>query len=118
MKRHFRGLLLASTSFIAAGPGLAANAPAPPVIADGIAGVVASARGPEAGVWVIAETRDLPTRITRGMDGRVDDPSKGWKGKGIFATYASQPVWHQEGGEDGSGPQIVKFQIRPNPLAF
>jgi len=55
---------------------------------------------------------------TRGMDGRVDDPSKGWKGKGIFATYASQPVWHQEGGEDGSGPQIVKFQIRPNPLAF
>src|SRR5262245_18377755 len=26
-----------------------------------IAGVVASAKGPEAGVWVIAETTDLPT---------------------------------------------------------
>src|SRR6516165_1388548 len=32
---------------------------------DDIAGVVASANGPEAGVWVIAETRDLPTRFAR-----------------------------------------------------
>ena len=32
---------------------------------DDIAGVVASANGPEAGVWVIAETRDLPARFTR-----------------------------------------------------
>jgi len=56
---------------------------------------------------------------TRGMDGRIDDPKAGWKGRGVFATYASQPVWHQEGGEDlVSGPQIVKFQVRPNPLAF
>ena len=56
---------------------------------------------------------------TRGMDGRIDDASKGWKGKGVFATYASQPVWHQEGGHDGtSGPQLVKFQVRPNPLAY
>jgi hypothetical protein len=55
---------------------------------------------------------------TRGMDGRIDDETKGWKGKGIFATYASQPVWHQEGGHDGtSGPQLVKFQMRPHPLA-
>ena len=30
--------------------------------ADDIGGVVASAKGPEAGVWVIAETTDLPTR--------------------------------------------------------
>jgi hypothetical protein len=36
----------------------------------------------------------------------------------VFATYASQPVWHQEGGDDGtSGPQLVKFQVRPDPLA-
>ena len=55
---------------------------------------------------------------TRGMDGRIDDPSKGWKGKGVFATYASGPVWHQEGGEEGSGPNLVKFQIRPDPLAY
>ena len=55
---------------------------------------------------------------TRGMDGRFEDKSKGWKGKGVFATYASQPVWHQEGGEDASGPQLVKFQVRPDPLAY
>lgn len=33
--------------------------------ADDIAGVVRSASGPEAGVWVIAETRDLPTRFAK-----------------------------------------------------
>ncbi len=32
---------------------------------DDIGGVVSSANGPEAGVWVIAETRDLPTRFAR-----------------------------------------------------
>ena len=32
---------------------------------DDIGGVVASAKGPEAGVWVIAETRELPTRFAR-----------------------------------------------------
>ena len=32
---------------------------------DDIAGVVASAAGPEAGVWVIAETADLGTRFVR-----------------------------------------------------
>ena len=32
---------------------------------DDIGGVVTSAKGPEAGVWVIAETTDLPTRFTR-----------------------------------------------------
>ena len=55
---------------------------------------------------------------TRGMDGRIDDAAAGWKGKGVYATYASQPVWHQEGGDDGlSGPTMVKFQLRPDPLA-
>jgi hypothetical protein len=33
--------------------------------ADDIGGVVTSAKGPEAGVWVIAETTDLPTRFAR-----------------------------------------------------
>ena len=30
-----------------------------------LGGVVTSAQGPEAGVWVIAETTDLPTKFTR-----------------------------------------------------
>ena len=32
---------------------------------DDIGGMVTSAKGPEAGVWVIAETNDLPTRFAR-----------------------------------------------------
>ncbi len=32
---------------------------------DDIGGVVASTKGPEAGVWVIAETTDLPTRFAK-----------------------------------------------------
>jgi hypothetical protein len=35
--------------------------------ADDIGGAVQSASGPEAGVWVIAETTDLPTRFTRSV---------------------------------------------------
>ena len=34
---------------------------------DDIGGVVTGAGGPEAGVWVIAETTDLPTRFTRSV---------------------------------------------------
>ena len=36
-----------------------------PIDADDIAGVVTSARGPEAGVWVIAETTDTPTALKK-----------------------------------------------------
>src|SRR4051812_18995051 len=32
---------------------------------DDIGGVVTGAKGPEAGVWVIAETKDLPTKFIR-----------------------------------------------------
>src|SRR5438067_6569019 len=32
---------------------------------DDIVGVVTGAKGPEAGVWVIAETNDLPTKYTK-----------------------------------------------------
>src|SRR5947209_20104144 len=34
---------------------------------DDIGGVVTGPNGPEAGVWVIAETRNLPTRFTRSV---------------------------------------------------
>src|SRR5260370_23417336 len=50
-------------------PGMAqAQAPAAVGIDnDDIGGVVRGSGGPEAGVWVIAETRDLPTRFTRSV---------------------------------------------------
>ncbi len=36
-----------------------------PIDADDIAGVVTGPKGPEAGVWVIAETTDLPTKLVK-----------------------------------------------------
>ena len=51
---------------MAAVAGTGAQEPAAiPLDADDIGGVVTSAQGPEAGVWVIAETRDLPTPFAR-----------------------------------------------------
>ena len=40
-------------------------APSPVTEGDDIVGVVTGAKGPEAGVWVIAETSDLPTKYTK-----------------------------------------------------
>jgi len=60
---------LASLGVIAgvllAGCGQEAATPSIEIDADDIAGVVRSADGPEAGVWVIAETSDLDTRFAR-----------------------------------------------------
>ena len=39
--------------------------PAVAIDNDDIGGVVTGPKGPEAGVWVIAETRDLPTRYAK-----------------------------------------------------
>src|SRR5881227_390962 len=47
---------------------LSAQQGTPPAVAidnDDIGGVVTGANGPEAGVWVIAETTDLPTRYAK-----------------------------------------------------
>src|SRR6478735_4956894 len=41
------------------------SAAAVPIDGDDIAGVVTGEKGPEAGVWVIAETLDLATRFVR-----------------------------------------------------
>jgi hypothetical protein len=58
--------VLAALLACAPGPVRAQQAAAPvPIDPDDIGGVVAGPNGPEAGVWVIAETRDLPTRFAR-----------------------------------------------------
>ncbi|HEY2185294.1 MAG TPA: carboxypeptidase-like regulatory domain-containing protein, partial [Xanthobacteraceae bacterium] len=49
----------------AASPPLRAQTQAVAVDDDDIGGVVTGANGPEAGVWVIAETTDLPTRYAK-----------------------------------------------------
>src|SRR5262245_34927140 len=53
---------------VLAGMPMASAQTAPPAIdADDIGGVVTGPNGPEAGVWVIAETKDLPTRFTKAV---------------------------------------------------
>ena len=52
----------------------------------------------------------------KGMDGRIDDPAAGWKGRGLWTTYGSRAPMHMEGGK-GTLPKVVKFQLRPDPLA-
>ena len=52
----------------------------------------------------------------KGLDGRVDDLAAGWKGKGLWSTYATRTPHHIEGGK-GTPSKVVHFQLRPNPLA-
>jgi hypothetical protein len=52
----------------------------------------------------------------KGMDGRIDDPKAGWKGKAIWTTYATRAPFHAEGGK-GNTSKVIKFQVRSNPLA-
>ena len=53
---------------------------------------------------------------TKWMDGRIDDPGAGWKGKGLWATVSTRAPFHMEGGK-GTTSKVVKFQLRPDPLA-
>ncbi len=52
----------------------------------------------------------------KGIDGRIDDPDAGWKGRGVWASSGTRATWHIEGGK-GAYPKITKFQLRPDPLA-
>jgi hypothetical protein len=53
---------------------------------------------------------------SRGLDGRIDNPNGGWKGRALYANYGTHFVWHIEGGK-GTRGKVVKFQLRPDPLA-
>jgi hypothetical protein len=64
MMRHFCLAAAAATATISLAP-LAIAQPAVLLDGDDIGGVVSGPNGPEAGVWVIAETTDLPTRFAR-----------------------------------------------------
>jgi hypothetical protein len=52
----------------------------------------------------------------KGLDGRIDDPKAGWKGRGLWTSSGDRVPWLQEGGK-GMMPMAVHFQIRPDPLA-
>jgi hypothetical protein len=51
------------------------------------------------------------------FDGRIDDPNGGWKGRGVWASSGNRTPFHGEGIGKGDVPKLVKFQLRPDPLA-
>ena len=54
--------------------------------------------------------------FAKNVDGRIDDPNAGWKGKALWSTYGTRTMFHLEGGKENR-PKAVKIQLRPNPLA-
>jgi hypothetical protein len=75
------------------------------------------------GLLALVDGRFLTFRVpypmgffAKGMDGRIDNPAGGWKGKGLYTTYATRAPFHAEGGK-GNTSKLVKFQVRPDPLA-
>jgi hypothetical protein len=67
--------------------------------------------------------------FSKSLDGRIDDPNAGWKGRGLWVTSGNRTPFHIEGidapfpGAPGqtqatlSSPLVVNFQLRPDPLA-
>jgi streptogramin lyase len=50
----------------------------------------------------------------RGLDGRIDDPEAGWKGRGLWVNYGGDPIMFTE--RTGMG-YLNHVQLRPHPLA-
>ncbi len=54
--------------------------------------------------------------FSKNVDGRIDDPGAGWKGKGLWTTFGSRTAFHGEGGKEALA-RVFKLQMRPDPLA-
>jgi hypothetical protein len=68
------------------------------------------------GRWVVMRVPYPLGFFTKWMDGRIDDPNAGWKGRGLWTTISTRAPFHQEGGK-GTTSKVMKFQLRPDPLA-
>ena len=62
---YWRMLVIAGAAFLLAMPARLDAQTGVAIDPDDIGGVVTGPHGPEAGVWVIAETRELPTRYAK-----------------------------------------------------
>jgi hypothetical protein len=92
--------------------GLGANTP----IATGSNSDALLALNPQTNTWTTFRVPYPLGFYSRGLDGRIDDPNAGWKGRALYSNYGTHFVWHIEGGKGTKG-KIVKFQVRPDPLA-
>jgi hypothetical protein len=53
--------------------------------------------------------------FAKGLDGRIDDPNAGWKGRGLWVSSGQRTPAHMETGK-GTKPKVYQFQVRANPL--
>jgi hypothetical protein len=68
------------------------------------------------GKWVVLRVPYPLGFYTKWLDGRIDDPKGGWKGRGLWATVSTRAPFHMEGGK-GTPSKVLKFQLRTDPLA-
>jgi len=68
------------------------------------------------GKWVVLRVPYPLGFYTKWMDGRIDNPNGGWKGRGLFATVSTRAPFHMETGR-GTTSKVLRFQLRPDPLA-
>jgi len=68
------------------------------------------------GKWVVLRVPYPTGFYTKWLDGRIDDPNAGWKGRGLWTTVSTRTPFHMETGP-GTTSKVVKFQLRPDPLA-
>ena len=54
------------------------------------------------------------TMYHRGLDGRIDDPEAGWKGRGLWLNYGNDPVKYVE----TAVGYVNHIQLRPSPLEY
>jgi hypothetical protein len=68
------------------------------------------------GQWVVLRVPYPTGFYTKWLDGRIDDPNAGWKGRGLWATVSTRAPFHMETGK-GTSSKVLKFQLRPSPIA-
>jgi hypothetical protein len=68
------------------------------------------------GKWVVLRVPYPLGFYAKWLDGRIDDPKGGWKGRGLWATVSTRAPFHLETGK-GTTSKVMKFQMRPDPLA-
>jgi hypothetical protein len=68
------------------------------------------------GKWIVLRVPYPLGFYTKWVDGRIDDPKGGWKGRGLWATVSTRAPFHMETGK-GTTSKVMHFQMRPDPLA-
>ena len=68
------------------------------------------------GKWIVLRVPYPMGFYTKWLDGRIDDPNAGWKGRGLWASISTRAPFHMEGGK-GTTSKAYHFQLRPDPLA-